>query len=70
MDGQLKRNSSESGVRSSEKRIEDDRYYFPCPLRKGHPRIAVTICHKQKCMFLISEDGKLRCGYGDQNARK
>ena len=42
---------------------EDPRYYFECPLRKGRPRIAVTVCHKQKCIFLESEAGKLRCGY-------
>ena len=47
---------------------EDLRYYLACPLRKGRPRIAVTVCHKQKCLWLTSDDGKLRCGYEDPNA--
>ena len=68
-------------VESRSQNPEDLRYYLECPLRKGHPRIAVTVCHKQKCMFLTSQDGKLGCGYGfrpggrsspegDPNARK
>jgi len=40
--------------------------YFQCPLRKNHARIPVTICHKQKCIWLATDGGKLRCGYGDQ----
>ncbi len=47
---------------------EDLRYYLSCPLRKGGPRIAVTVCNKQKCIWLTSDGGKLRCGYGDPNA--
>ena len=49
---------------------DDLRYYLACPLRKGHPRIAVTVCHKQKCLWLTSDGGKLRCSYGDPNATK
>ncbi len=46
---------------------EDPRYYLECPLRKGLPRIAVKVCHKQKCLWLTSDGGKTRCGYGDPN---
>ena len=49
---------------------EDLRYYLPCPLRKNRARIPVTVCHKQKCLFLGSENGKPKCKYGDQNACK
>ena len=45
---------------------DDERYYFPCPLRKNRARVPVTVCHQKKCLFLASEDGKLRCGYGDK----
>lgn len=49
---------------------EDDfRYYFPCPLRKNHARIPVTVCHKQKCLWLTTDGEKLHCGYGDPNAK-
>jgi hypothetical protein len=47
--------------------MDDERFYFLCPLRKNRARIAVTVCHGRKCIFLASEDGKLRCGYGDKN---
>jgi hypothetical protein len=46
--------------------MDDERYYFSCPMRKNRARIPVTVCHQKKCLFLASEDGKLRCGYGDQ----
>jgi len=46
---------------------EDLRYYLPCPLRKNRARIPVTVCHKQKCLFLGSKDGKPSCTYGEQN---
>jgi len=46
---------------------EDLRYYLSCPLRKNHARIPVTVCHKQKCIWLTSDDGKVKCGYGDPN---
>jgi hypothetical protein len=56
---------------------DDLRYYNECPLRKGHPRIAITICHKQKCLWLATDGGKMKCGYamptgrhGDPNASK
>ncbi len=42
---------------------EDERYYFPCPKRKNRARIPVTVCHKEKCIYLESEGGKLKCGY-------
>jgi len=44
--------------------MEDERYYLLCPMRKNRARIAVTVCHGRKCIFLTSEGGKLRCGYG------
>ena len=52
---------------------EDERYYFQCPLRKNHARIPVTVCHKQKCLWLTNETGPsigsgFQCGYGDPNA--
>jgi len=47
---------------------EDFRYYFQCPLRKNHARIPVTVCHKQKCLWLATDGGKTKCGYGDPNA--
>lgn len=47
--------------------MDDERYYLLCPLRKNQARVAVTVCHGKKCIFLASEDGKLRCGYGDKN---
>jgi len=46
---------------------DDERYYLICPMRKGQSRIAVTVCHQKKCLFLASEGGKLRCAYGDKN---
>jgi hypothetical protein len=49
---------------------EDIRYYFSCPLRKNRARIPVTVCRKQKCMFLGSKDGKPGCSSGDLNAPK
>ena len=43
---------------------EDERYYLMCPLRKNVvTRIPVTLCHRNKCFFLISKDGKLVCDY-------
>jgi len=44
---------------------DDERYYLLCPMRKNQSRIAVTVCHQKKCLFLASEGGKLRCAYGD-----
>ena len=41
--------------------------YFECPLRKGRPQIALEVCKKQRCLFLASENGELKCGYNDQN---
>lgn len=41
--------------------------YFECALRKGRPQIAIDVCKKQRCLFLTSENGELRCGYDDQN---
>jgi hypothetical protein len=46
--------------------MDDERYYFQCPMRKNQSRVAVTVCHGKKCLFLASEGGKLRCGYGDK----
>jgi len=48
--------------------MDDERYYNPCPLRKGRPRIAVTVCRKQRCFWLASDGDKMKCGYGDPNA--
>jgi phage-related protein len=48
---------------------EDLRYYLSCPLRKNHARIPVTVCHKQKCLWLTSDGGKVKCGYGDPNLK-
>jgi hypothetical protein len=48
---------------------EDERYYASCPLRKNRARIPVTVCHKQRCLFLTSENGKQKCGYGDPNKK-
>jgi hypothetical protein len=45
--------------------MDDERYYLLCPLRKNQARIAVTVCHQKKCLFLASEGGRLRCGYDD-----
>ena len=43
---------------------EDERYYLVCPLRKNvGTRIPVTLCHRDKCFFLISKDGKFACDY-------
>jgi hypothetical protein len=65
--GALSRNlQSAERIAQSE---EDLRYYLACPLRKGQPRIAVTVCHKQKCLFLGSKDGKPRCTYGEINEK-
>jgi len=47
----------------------DQQYYFQCPLRKNHARIAVTVCHQKRCLWLTYDGGKLRCGYGDPNLR-
>ena len=52
----------------TESSSDDLRYYLACPLRKGRSRIAVTVCHKQRCLWLTTEDGRTRCGYGDPNA--
>lgn len=62
---ELNRNSE-----SRNQEPEDERFYFPCPLRKGQPRIAVTVCHGKKCIWLTSEGGKLKCGYADPNPTK
>jgi hypothetical protein len=45
--------------------MDDERYYFQCYMRKDRARIAVTVCHQKRCMFLTSEGGRLRCGYDD-----
>jgi len=45
----------------------DQQYYFQCPLRKNHARVAVTVCHQQRCIWLATDGGKLRCGYGNTN---
>jgi hypothetical protein len=47
--------------------MDDERYYIQCPLRKNQARIPVTVCHKQRCIFLASKDEKIQCGYGDPN---
>jgi hypothetical protein len=41
--------------------------YFECALRKGRPQIASDVCKKQRCLFLTSENGELKCGYDDPN---
>ncbi len=46
----------------------DERYYTPCPLRKNRAQIAITVCQKKQCIWLTTEDGKMKCGYGDPNA--
>ena len=47
-----------------EEMTEDERYYLVCPLRKNvGTRIPVTLCHRDKCFFLISKDGKFACDY-------
>jgi len=43
---------------------ENERLYLVCPLRKNvGTRIPVTLCHRDKCFFLISRDGKAACDY-------
>jgi hypothetical protein len=60
--------AKDEGRETRDEGREDLRYYLSCPLRKGHPRIAVTVCHKQKCLWLTTDGGKMKCGYGDPNA--
>ena len=51
--------------------MEDERYYLVCPLRKNvGTRIPVTLCHRDKCMFLISRDGKTACDYEEFRKKK
>jgi hypothetical protein len=42
---------------------EDERYYLPCPLRKNQARIPVTVCIKERCIYIESVSGKTICGF-------
>jgi len=54
-----------------EEMSENERYYLVCPLRKNvGTRIPVTLCHRDKCFFLISKDGKLACDYNVMKVKK
>ncbi len=48
---------------------EDPRFYTRCPLRKDRDSIAITVCGKQRCIHLESQDGSLRCGFNLENYR-
>ncbi len=65
---EMKKALSQSAVGTEQG--EDLYSYLNCPLRRGEPRISTKVCHKQRCIFLGSEDGKPKCNYGDPNAPK
>ena len=44
--------------------------YLICPLRKDHGKVAVAVCHKKKCIFLASKDGKFVCDYASTSGGK
>jgi hypothetical protein len=42
--------------------------YLRCPLRKNQAQISIEVCHKQKCIWLVSENERFRCGYEHPSA--
>jgi hypothetical protein len=44
--------------------------YLRCPQHKSQGHVPVGHCHKKQCIFLTSENGELRCGYGDTTLPK
>jgi len=63
----MSNNAVGEGLPQEPSPTEDLRYYLSCPLRKNHARVAVTVCHQKRCLWLTYDGGKLRCGYGDPN---
>jgi hypothetical protein len=46
---------------------EDERYYLPCPLRKNRARVPAIYCINHKCIHMITEHGKVKCGLAELN---
>jgi hypothetical protein len=44
--------------------------YLICKARKDQGKIPIAVCHKRKCVCLVSKDGKLICDYEATVKRK
>jgi hypothetical protein len=44
-------------------KAENETRYLTCLARKNQGKIPIGVCHKRKCVCLVSKDGRLFCDY-------
>ncbi len=58
----MQEDSRQKAVGSMQK-AETETHYLICRARKNQGKIPIGVCHKRKCVCLVSKGGKLVCDY-------
>jgi hypothetical protein len=60
----IKDEKAEGSMQEAGNPVEEElAEHFHCGLRKNQARIPVKVCHRKRCLFLESHEGKLGCSY-------